>query len=800
MNKRIITAIAVFMVVCMMFTACTKEEPVHNHTFDSTKWVSDATMHWHAATCEHSSERADIQGHIDENIDGICDVCAYAAAHTHAFEEEWSYDATNHWHASTCFHNVIDASAAHTPDEMGFCSVCGYKVSDPDVSTVDKAIDVGVAQKETIKHGTITTADGMPIDFEYRNGYLYVKEGTTEYFYTLTENDQVFAVVRANAWGEVTIYRDTLATTDNLEGPVIPNGFINNAINFYGAEDLVSYLYQMASVDNANGDFAESVADGVYTFSFGYYIEYYGLYVITVEFTLDETTYAISSVNVESKQYATENLDIVTEATAEMPATYAPKSGAEANHTYTLAIKQGIDAENPFKPSDLLATGFDLMDAEGNVYNGSVNIEQKENLSVFIGNLIPDTAMIEFIMVEVSGENVNLDWSDGLNAYAYDGYISLSTSAPVGTVFTLNVSVNGVVKTYTITVVEPVPSSITAGVLGEEWGNVTMNPTNKLEMEQGANEVIGAYLDKVGEIVITVSPETTLEDDKKTTFSMYDLVADKYVKGISYNLSGLPAGEYVFTFTYSGNAELTASITVTVKEKTGSNPGTGDSFVTPTGSGVQTDPFIITQSGAYKANVAADSEVFFAFTATQNGTVKFEFTGSNSFMSYGTFSFMLCDKRTETSMTLDMNAGQILFMKISTYDGSAGEVAFTITVPGASEGGSGSGSGQNNQPASGSGTKADPYTLTDSGKYVATVVQDGEVFYTFKVTKDGKITLNFEGNNWNYSYGTFSFDLCNMGINPSVTFDVKAGDTVYIKVGAYNVNGTVDITFTFTVE
>ena len=56
MNKRIITAIAVFMVVCMMFTACTKEEPVHNHTFDSTKWVSDATMHWHAATCEHSSE------------------------------------------------------------------------------------------------------------------------------------------------------------------------------------------------------------------------------------------------------------------------------------------------------------------------------------------------------------------------------------------------------------------------------------------------------------------------------------------------------------------------------------------------------------------------------------------------------------------------------------------------------------------------------------------------------------------------------------------------------------------------
>ena len=80
MNKKIITLVAVIMAVCMMFAACAQEQapaPEHNHTFDSTKWASDATMHWHAANCEHTTEKTDIQGHIDENIDGVCDVCGY---------------------------------------------------------------------------------------------------------------------------------------------------------------------------------------------------------------------------------------------------------------------------------------------------------------------------------------------------------------------------------------------------------------------------------------------------------------------------------------------------------------------------------------------------------------------------------------------------------------------------------------------------------------------------------------------------------------------------------------------------
>ena len=51
----------------------------------------------------------------------VCDVCKYKDTeviekleHTHKFASEWTSDETNHWHASTCGHEVTDSKAAHT--------------------------------------------------------------------------------------------------------------------------------------------------------------------------------------------------------------------------------------------------------------------------------------------------------------------------------------------------------------------------------------------------------------------------------------------------------------------------------------------------------------------------------------------------------------------------------------------------------------------------------------------------------------------------------------------------------------
>ncbi len=47
--------------------------------------------------------------------------------HTHTFEEKWSYDATEHWHAATCGDSERANVGKHTPDGNGKCTVCGYR-------------------------------------------------------------------------------------------------------------------------------------------------------------------------------------------------------------------------------------------------------------------------------------------------------------------------------------------------------------------------------------------------------------------------------------------------------------------------------------------------------------------------------------------------------------------------------------------------------------------------------------------------------------------------------------------------
>ena len=59
--------IVLFLLLALVLglSAC-KEEPAqqqeHEHTF-STDWTTNDTYHWHAATCEHTTEKADKAKH-----------------------------------------------------------------------------------------------------------------------------------------------------------------------------------------------------------------------------------------------------------------------------------------------------------------------------------------------------------------------------------------------------------------------------------------------------------------------------------------------------------------------------------------------------------------------------------------------------------------------------------------------------------------------------------------------------------------------------------------------------------------
>lgn len=174
-NSKILNALCI---VLLMMTGCEqpvnpKAEPPHVHTF-STDWATDATSHWHTATCEHTTE---VSGKVDhqfpetwtlvtaatEEADGLeerfCDICNYRATqvipqlnHNHDIAKVWSTDSTKHWHAASCGraeHNedvgehtedsgtVTTAPGCFTKGEKTFkCSVCNEVLKTEEIAAV----------------------------------------------------------------------------------------------------------------------------------------------------------------------------------------------------------------------------------------------------------------------------------------------------------------------------------------------------------------------------------------------------------------------------------------------------------------------------------------------------------------------------------------------------------------------------------------------------------------------------------------------------------------------------------------
>lgn len=127
-------AILLAICLCLSFAGCggngdnpdpesgSGPTPGHTHTF-ATTWSSDESGHWHAATCEHGSEKADISAHTYEN--GKCKTCQYEhVAHVFA-----AYEKTAEKHSRTCQICGKTESATHTYEE-GKCTECEYEHGD----------------------------------------------------------------------------------------------------------------------------------------------------------------------------------------------------------------------------------------------------------------------------------------------------------------------------------------------------------------------------------------------------------------------------------------------------------------------------------------------------------------------------------------------------------------------------------------------------------------------------------------------------------------------------------------------
>lgn len=161
MKKRFLALLCVLAMLVSSFAACTPAEVECEHPLSET-WANDAKNHWKPTTCEHSEFRSTPEAHVDADEDGKCDVCTYEVGHTHTYASEWSADGKNHWKAATCTHTnekselslhlddntdgVCDVCAnhAHVVDSSGFCIYCDEKVIDiekPDTDESEESTD-----------------------------------------------------------------------------------------------------------------------------------------------------------------------------------------------------------------------------------------------------------------------------------------------------------------------------------------------------------------------------------------------------------------------------------------------------------------------------------------------------------------------------------------------------------------------------------------------------------------------------------------------------------------------------------
>ena len=137
----------------------------HEHTYGAG-WTSDATHHWHEATCEHSGEKGEYAEHTWDSgtvttaatcteaglTTYACTVCAATrtepiSATGHSFSRDWTTSDTHHWHEATCGHseekrdyaehswNAGEVTTPATCETAGVamytCTVCDAEKEEP---------------------------------------------------------------------------------------------------------------------------------------------------------------------------------------------------------------------------------------------------------------------------------------------------------------------------------------------------------------------------------------------------------------------------------------------------------------------------------------------------------------------------------------------------------------------------------------------------------------------------------------------------------------------------------------------
>lgn len=215
MKKHRWFAVISAMVMALAFAGCQINSDNHEHSF-SKDWTSDATDHWHAATCEHTKEVSDKAAHtfgdyVSNNdatteSDGTktrkCSVCGY---------EDTVTDEGSKIVATPIF--SIESGAVNSGTEVTItCATEGAKIyyttdgTEPTASSTEYTGAISITEAVTLK--AIAVKDGMndsavasasyTIKPDYSDcvvGDFILKDGTILSKDETPESDTVAAVI-----------------------------------------------------------------------------------------------------------------------------------------------------------------------------------------------------------------------------------------------------------------------------------------------------------------------------------------------------------------------------------------------------------------------------------------------------------------------------------------------------------------------------------------------------------------------------------------------------------------------------
>ncbi len=177
--------------------------------------------------------------------DNTCDTCGYEkatppetpphappAAHEHAYSSDWTKNASHHWHAATCEHTSEKKDyAEHVFGEDNICDTCTYELP----VTLGLAMEkVGDTHYKVTGMGTVTDTDiVIPVTHEG----LPVKEiGLNAFYYKST-------ITSVTMFGNIkTIENNAFASCSNLERVTLAEGLETLGGAFYGCTKLTSIV------------------------------------------------------------------------------------------------------------------------------------------------------------------------------------------------------------------------------------------------------------------------------------------------------------------------------------------------------------------------------------------------------------------------------------------------------------------------------------------------------------------------------------------------------------------------------